>query len=119
MHALKSIAAPSTFTCPDCGGVLFELNDKRPIRFRCHTGHGFSLRSLAFTQEEITDSALWAGLRALQEKEAILRRLAEAQGAGAHTPGRLAALAEADALAKAAAGLRQLTLHSPGPKAFD
>jgi hypothetical protein len=62
--------------------VLFELDDKRPVRYRCHTGHAFSLRSLAATQEQVTDSALWTGLRALQEKEAILRRLAAGAAPG-------------------------------------
>ena len=48
MDNLKAIASPSVFTCPDCGGVLFELNDKHPVRLRCHTGHAFSLRSLVY-----------------------------------------------------------------------
>jgi two-component system chemotaxis response regulator CheB len=43
---LQAIGSSSLFTCPDCGDVLFELDDKRPVRFRCHTGHAFSLRSL-------------------------------------------------------------------------
>lgn len=46
MENLKAIASPSAFTGPDCGGVLFERNDQRPARLRCHTGHAFSLRSL-------------------------------------------------------------------------
>ena len=79
MQTLKAIASPSVFTCPDCGGVLFELNDKRPVPYRCHTGHAFSLRTLAHLQEEMSDAALWASLRVLQEKEAVLRRLAQAR----------------------------------------
>jgi two-component system chemotaxis response regulator CheB len=118
MENLKSIAEPSVFSCPDCGGVLFELNDKHPVRYRCHTGHAFSLRSLAATQEQVTDAALWRGLRTLQEKEAILRRLAEvqvSQGLGDAE----ASLREADELAAASAALRNLTMKSPGPASFD
>ncbi|MDH6165489.1 two-component system chemotaxis response regulator CheB [Variovorax boronicumulans] len=118
MENLKQIATPSTFTCPDCGGVLFELDDKRPVRYRCHTGHAFSLRSLAATQEQVTDSALWSSLRALQEKEAILRRLAEVQRAS--DPASAAGCeVEADQLAAVSTALRGLTLKAPSPANFE
>ena len=97
MQALATIGTPSGFTCPDCGGAMFEVKQGRPMRFLCHTGHAFSLRSLALTQENIADHALWSGLRALQEKEALLRRLAKQHGDdAADTP---AVMAEADELA--------------------
>lgn len=103
MDELSAIGAPSAFTCPDCGGALFELHDKRPVRFVCHTGHAYSLRTLAFTHAEVTETALWASLRALQEKEAILRRLAAAQAAD--SPGSESrALSEAEELASVVAG---------------
>ncbi len=118
MENLRQIATPSTFTCPDCGGVLFELDDKRPVRYRCHTGHAFSLRSLAATQEQVTDSALWSSLRALQEKEAILRRLAEVQRAS--DPASAAGCEdEADQLAAVSTALRRLTLKAPSPANFE
>lgn len=107
MRHLHSIGTPSAFTCPDCGGTLFELNDRRPVRFTCHTGHAYSLRTLAATREETTDSALWAGLRALQEKEAIVRRLADVQRARS-AGDEIASVKEADALALASAMLRRL-----------
>lgn len=62
-------------------------------------GHAYSLRSLASTQEQVTQDALWASLRALQEKEAILQRLAQIQAA--QSPGsEREALKEATALAQ-------------------
>ncbi|SDH42668.1 chemotaxis protein CheB [Variovorax sp. OV700] len=115
---LKAIGKPSMFSCPDCGGVLFELNDKRLVRYRCHTGHAFSMRSLAATQELVTDAALWTGLRTLQEKESILRRLAlvqKAEGVGSAEN----SLREADELAAASAALRKLTMRAPSPANFD
>ena len=110
LENLQAIAKPSAFTCPDCGGALFELNDKRPVRYRCHTGHGFTLRSLACLQEEVSDAALWTSLRALQEKQAILRRLAQTQGACAQAQ---EALREADDLAQVCAAVRKLTARAP------
>jgi two-component system chemotaxis response regulator CheB len=74
---LAAIGKPTTFVCPDCNGTLFELSNGKPERFRCHTGHAFSLKTLGDAHTEATEGALWSALRALQEKERILRRLAE------------------------------------------
>ena len=95
---LSRVGVPSRFTCPDCGGALSELTNGTFVRFLCHTGHAYSLRSLAAAHETLTEDVLWAGLRALQEKEAILRRLAESQASD--LPGsEKETLAEANRLA--------------------
>ena len=111
MRELATIGTPSAFTCPDCGGALFEIHQSSPPRFLCHTGHAFSLRSLALTHEAITDHALWSGLRALQEKEAVLRRLAHARGHEAASAA--AALAEADRLVGFIDHLRHAVVKGP------
>ena len=76
MEHLKSFADPSTFACPDCGGTLWEVRQARPTRFRCHTGHAFTLRTLAHTMSGTTEHALQAALRALQEQAILLRKAA-------------------------------------------
>ena len=76
MAHTTAIGSPSVFACPDCYGTLFQI-DGEPPRFRCHTGHAFSLRSLHHAQAEATDEALWSALRALQEKQMLLSRQAE------------------------------------------
>ena len=118
MENLKAIGNPSTFSCPDCGGVLFDISGQHPERYRCHTGHAFTLRSLACTQEELTDAALWTGLRALQEKESILRWLAQVHRPGTpeYSPDPLR---EADELAEVCAMLRKLTNRVPVAKKLD
>ena len=73
---LTAIAETSTLTCPDCGGSLWQLKDARPLRYRCHTGHAFTAASLAFAQGEAAEHSLWSGVRALHEREHLLRRLA-------------------------------------------
>ncbi|WP_259373291.1 chemotaxis protein CheB [Azohydromonas caseinilytica] len=75
MDELRQIGVPSTLACPDCKGALWEIQGAHPPRYRCHTGHGFSLRSLAAVQQEATENALWSAVRALQEKE-LLRKVA-------------------------------------------
>jgi two-component system chemotaxis response regulator CheB len=77
MEHLNDIGHPSRFACPECSGVLWQLKQTHPTRFRCHTGHAYTLRSLAFTHDENADEALWSAMRALQEREALLRAMAE------------------------------------------
>ncbi|NDP63131.1 chemotaxis protein CheB [Polaromonas sp.] len=113
MENLMAIASPTPFTCPECGGVLFELDDKRPVRLRCHNGHAFSLRSLAHLQEVASDAALCTSLRVLQEKQAVLRRLAQAQHAVSPKNAQ-DALREADAIADLCSAVRRLIKHVPG-----
>ena len=94
--------------CPECQGGLWELKDATPPRYRCHTGHGFTLRSLHHQQAEATDGALWSALRALQESEALLRRTAEWHaGEGRHEEA-LKSTEQAQELALQAARLRRL-----------
>src|SRR5207244_4273551 len=44
---------PSVFTCPDCGGVLWELRDGPALRFRCHVGHTYTPDGLRSEQQEV------------------------------------------------------------------
>jgi two-component system chemotaxis response regulator CheB len=68
--------AASPFTCPDCGGVLWELqDDSNLLRFRCHIGHAYSLDSLMTLQGDAVERALWIAVRAIEEKAALSRRL--------------------------------------------
>lgn len=96
MENLQAIAAPSTLTCPDCGGSLWEVNDQKPLRYRCHTGHAYSSLSLATAQTEAAEEALWSGVRALRERELLLRRLAAIAGATGDAAQAAAGVAQAD-----------------------
>ena len=72
MRHLKDIGTPSPFVCPDCSGGLWELRNTIPPRFRCHTGHAYTLRTLQHAHSLATDEALWSALRALQEQKSLL-----------------------------------------------
>lgn len=71
---------PSPFACPDCGGVLWETEEKGFLRFRCRVGHAFTARNLDAEQRHAIESALWAALRALEESASLYRRMAERAG---------------------------------------
>ena len=85
----ESMGTPSVFACPECHGVLWELKDGKMVHFRCRVGHSYGAESLASELSMASESALWAAVRALEEKAAMQRRLAEGVGEETSTSRRL------------------------------
>ena len=76
---------PSAFACPDCGGVLWELDEEGFLRFRCRVGHAFTARNLSVEQQHAVETALWSALRALEESAALYKRLSSRATTSQHT----------------------------------
>lgn len=78
-NALKlgvmSMGQVSGYTCPDCHGVLVQIEEGPIVRFRCHTGHAFSLLTLLAEVSEAIDKGLWDTIRSLEERVLLLRQL--------------------------------------------
>ncbi|PPK43572.1 CheB methylesterase [Trinickia symbiotica] len=64
------VAQPSSLTCPECGGTLWRMHEAGPPRYRCHTGHAFSLESLGAATDQVVEGAISEALRVLHEKSA-------------------------------------------------
>jgi two-component system chemotaxis response regulator CheB len=74
---LASLSEPPTaFTCPECGGTLWEVADGEALVYRCHVGHAYSADGLLDAQAETVEAALWSALRLLKEKAGLERRTA-------------------------------------------
>ena len=71
---IESIGSRSPLTCPECGGVVWRIGDSAPLRYRCHTGHAFSGRSLEEVQRQQTENALWSVVRGLQERLTLAKQ---------------------------------------------
>jgi two-component system chemotaxis response regulator CheB len=68
---------PSSFTCPECHGMLWEVKGSE---FRCRVGHSFSVTRLLDAQDEELERALWAAVRSMEEGGSLARRLSEGAG---------------------------------------
>jgi two-component system chemotaxis response regulator CheB len=75
---------PSAFSCPDCGGVLWEIADGEYVRFRCRVGHAYSPESMLGAQAEMLEEALWSALKTLEESAALSKRLATTERERGH-----------------------------------
>ena len=64
------------FTCPDCGGVLWQEGEGLSLHFRCHVGHAFAPETLLGLKSEDMEAALWTCVRMLKEKSTLSRQLA-------------------------------------------
>ena len=67
---------PTNIICPECGGSLWELTEHRLVHYECHVGHSFTADSLLEGKSHELESALWGGLRALEESAELRRRMA-------------------------------------------
>ncbi len=74
-HELNS--PPSGFTCPECGGALWVLQNEKLVMFRCHVGHAYSEKNLLAAHEDAVEAALWTALRIMEERVTMTRRMAD------------------------------------------
>lgn len=64
------------YTCPDCGGVLWQAESGPVTGCRCHVGHAWGAEALLGNKSEELEAALWAGVRLLEERATLSRQLA-------------------------------------------
>ena len=73
----KLYGTPSPFSCPDCNGTLWEVEDGQMLRYRCRVGHAYSARSMVEAESEAVERAMWAAVRVLEESVSMSRRIAQ------------------------------------------
>lgn len=80
----------SGFTCPECGGALWELREAELVRYRCRVGHSYSEAAMVDAQGNAVEAALWSALQGLEERSELLRRIATRMAAQPRTQSRFA-----------------------------
>jgi two-component system chemotaxis response regulator CheB len=64
----------SGFTCPNCHGSVWELDDGGHPRIECRVGHAFSVDAFLGEQAVALEEAIWSAINALEERAMTLRR---------------------------------------------
>ena len=81
-QALRQIAEPSALSCPDCQGVLSEMQDGPPLRYRCQIGHAMTAEILEAHHGQVSE-AMRLALRIMEERVTLVTRMAQdARSAG-------------------------------------
>lgn len=68
------------FNCPDCGGVLWQMEEGQLLRYRCHTGHAFTSSVLLAQQTAKIEETLWVALRMFEERQNLLVTMSKNEG---------------------------------------
>lgn len=68
-------AATTVYTCPECGGTLWQVDHAGSTRFYCHVGHSYGAEALLGQMSEELEAALWRSVRLLEEKATLTRQL--------------------------------------------
>lgn len=76
LHNDERPGKPSPYSCPDCGGVLWEIEDGDYVRYRCRVGHAFSPETMLDAQDDVLEEALWSAVKTLEESARLSSRLA-------------------------------------------
>jgi two-component system chemotaxis response regulator CheB len=74
----------SVFTCPECGGAMWQVDESELVRFRCHVGHSYDAEALLAEQSEALEAALWTAVRTFREKSVLARQPAERERQRGH-----------------------------------
>jgi two-component system chemotaxis response regulator CheB len=79
-HDERSSGHPSVFTCPDCGGTLWESDEHGNLRYRCRTGHAYNVNAIMSAQHTALEGSLWVAQRIIEERIDFFRRMARRAG---------------------------------------
>ena len=65
------------YTCPECGGSLWQVNEEQFVGFRCHVGHIYQAETLLAEQDGALEAALWTAVRTFKERFLLASQLAQ------------------------------------------
>lgn len=75
VNELDAIGRRSVLSCPDCQGVMWEIDEGDLTRFRCHVGHTYAADLMSLGLDDGLRRALASAQRALEERVALARKL--------------------------------------------
>lgn len=67
----------SPLTCPECLGVLSKITDGNLTRYRCHTGHAYSVETLLAGITEKIEGNLYNAMAGIEESMMLLNHIGD------------------------------------------
>jgi two-component system, chemotaxis family, protein-glutamate methylesterase/glutaminase len=74
-HDIRQLWEKSSYTCPECHGVLLQHKEGNHERFRCHTGHAFTADILLASVTEAVEDSLWSTVRTIEESVMLMTHM--------------------------------------------
>ncbi|HEY0610305.1 MAG TPA: chemotaxis protein CheB [Chitinophaga sp.] len=108
INIVADLGQKSIFTCPDCGGGLWEIAGGKIPRYRCHIGHAFTEKELQLRQHETLESTLWIALRMMEERRQLLQKMADEEKSRGRRQSGTGKAERADELSMHISRLKQL-----------
>jgi two-component system chemotaxis response regulator CheB len=103
----------STYTCPECGGCLWQVDEQHLLQFRCHVGHAYHAETLLEDQASALEAALWTAVRTFKERNLLARQLAEQEMRRGDTDAAARFQEQADQAARYGSLIQQYVLGNP------
>jgi len=86
LASVEKLGDQVPFNCPGCGGVLWKVKKDTSLRYRCHTGHAYTVATLLADQTQKIEETMWHALRMFEEHKNLLTVMAEEKrGVGSKT----------------------------------
>jgi two-component system, chemotaxis family, protein-glutamate methylesterase/glutaminase len=76
MDSSDKLGTLSPFTCPECQGPLWEIEEGRLVRYRCHAGHALTAEAMLSAQATEAENMIERLLRVHQQRAAMAYRIA-------------------------------------------
>jgi two-component system, chemotaxis family, protein-glutamate methylesterase/glutaminase len=76
LGTIEKLGKRAIYTCPECNGNMWELQEEEMKRYRCHVGHAFTAETLLSLQSEQLEGAIWSAVRSMEERILLIRQLA-------------------------------------------
>jgi two-component system chemotaxis response regulator CheB len=103
------------YTCPDCGGSMWQTEESLGTRFVCHVGHAYGPEFLVGQKADELEGALWACVRLFTEKATLARQVAKRSQAIDETSSATRLLEQAEADERRAQLIREILSTMPQP----
>lgn len=75
MREIMELGNFTPYTCPECHGAFVTLKEGSLIRFRCHTGHAYTMNHLLSELTQHTESAIMSALRSVEETQLLMSQM--------------------------------------------